>query len=875
MSTQIEAIRKFLTERSPKDLAKLFKDGMEVQVNAAPDGGERVTGEYQGHSWQGWSEDGGKTIWKHIRIPYGAWSEPSYPEGKKMSWSLEDHADAVGLTGWNWKTKKSEFVTFDFDSVANHANNALTDAEMADLMAKVSSVPWVTVRKSKSGKGRHLYVELATSPDVANHGEHAAIARSILCLLSAASGADLQGSVDCFGSVAWVWHRDTAEEGFQCVKKGLPLEKVPHDWKSHLDVVTRKKTKASAAQVGGGDDVDALVKQLKRVTLDDTHRKLLSWFATRDGKTLWSWNPDMWMLQCHTFDLKEAHAELGLQGMFYTNSTGKDRPDQNCFAFPMPGGYWQLRRHGKNIGEHASWTVDAAGWTKCDYGAPPTLEQATAAHGGNVDMKDVAHFETLKEALDALDEIGVKVEGKKLSAYLGRKAEISQNKGKGKIALRFVREGEESVPSGWMNKKKWWESYYNFAEAAKPIETPDELIRAVASNGADAGLYIWAREGWVLSPRANVISFLGCEGIPPADASVVLGAACKNYWKLVNQPFAPEYPGDRCWNRFGAQLAFDAEEGGHPTWDKIFSHLGQGLDEAVKKNKWCQAVRITTGAEYLFTWCCSLFQFPDEPLPYLFFYSKAQNTGKSTLHEALSMMFKDRRGYVQADDALTSKSRFNGSLSGAVLCAVEETDLKHNKEAYARIKSWTMGKTISIRALYENARDEQNCTHWIHTANSANYCPVEFGDTRIVMIGVQTLKDKLAKSKMFEALRAEAPAMLWDFLHTVVPATDDRARVPQVVTAAQEDQMEANMSKLDQFIKDFCEPTQGMCIPWSEFFDKLLANVEVSQRGFWTQKRVRSEMSGDYPRGRYGSWIYNAMEDSILAGREVAEKLSR
>ncbi|HEY7955228.1 MAG TPA: FAD-dependent oxidoreductase [Polyangia bacterium] len=29
-----------------------------------------------------------------------------------------------------------------------------------------------------------------------------------------------------------------------------------------------------------------------------------------------------------------------------------------------------------------------------------------------------------------------------------------------------------------------------------------------------------------------------------------------------------------------------------------------------------------------------------------------------------------------------------------------------------------------------------------------------------------------------------------------------------------------------------------------------------------------------YPRGRYGSWIYNAMEDSILAGRDVAEKLS-
>jgi protoporphyrinogen oxidase len=29
-----------------------------------------------------------------------------------------------------------------------------------------------------------------------------------------------------------------------------------------------------------------------------------------------------------------------------------------------------------------------------------------------------------------------------------------------------------------------------------------------------------------------------------------------------------------------------------------------------------------------------------------------------------------------------------------------------------------------------------------------------------------------------------------------------------------------------------------------------------------------------FPRGRYGSWIYNAMEDSILAGRDVAQRLN-
>jgi protoporphyrinogen oxidase len=30
------------------------------------------------------------------------------------------------------------------------------------------------------------------------------------------------------------------------------------------------------------------------------------------------------------------------------------------------------------------------------------------------------------------------------------------------------------------------------------------------------------------------------------------------------------------------------------------------------------------------------------------------------------------------------------------------------------------------------------------------------------------------------------------------------------------------------------------------------------------------EANGIHPRGRYGAWTYNAMEDCVLAGREVA-----
>jgi protoporphyrinogen oxidase len=34
------------------------------------------------------------------------------------------------------------------------------------------------------------------------------------------------------------------------------------------------------------------------------------------------------------------------------------------------------------------------------------------------------------------------------------------------------------------------------------------------------------------------------------------------------------------------------------------------------------------------------------------------------------------------------------------------------------------------------------------------------------------------------------------------------------------------------------------------------------------------EANGIYPRGRYGAWTYNAMEDCVLAGREVAATIA-
>ncbi len=228
----------------------------------------------------------------------------------------------------------------------------------------------------------------------------------------------------------------------------------------------------------------------------------------------------------------------------------------------------------------------------------------------------------------------------------------------------------------------------------------------------------------------------------------IMGTSILRPWKVVNKPFQPEYTGDREWNRNAAQFRYPPSQEGselyYPNWTKILDHCGAGLDTAIAENGWAKANGILTGAEYLKIWIASLFQKPLEPLPYLFFYSFSENTGKSTFHEAVSLLLT--KGYKRADAALISQSGFNAELEGAIVCVVEETDLRINKAAYSRIKDWVTGRTISIRAMYQSPVDVPNYTHWIQCTNDATYCPIFPGDTRIVVLEVPKLEEDIPKS---------------------------------------------------------------------------------------------------------------------------------
>ena len=96
---RIEAIQTFLKAKAVPDLAALYNPNMEVQVNVARDNGEAVSGTHLGKNWRAWTDH--IQTWKQIRIPHNASTVPEYTD-RKITFSLSDHAEAIGMTGWDW-----------------------------------------------------------------------------------------------------------------------------------------------------------------------------------------------------------------------------------------------------------------------------------------------------------------------------------------------------------------------------------------------------------------------------------------------------------------------------------------------------------------------------------------------------------------------------------------------------------------------------------------------------------------------------------------------------------------------------------------------------------------------------------------------------
>ncbi len=858
------AIKKFLTANTHADLAALYNHDMEVQINVAQDGGTRVEGEYEGKRWLAWTDN--IQIWKPIRIPRNANTDPIYDD-KPMSYNLDEHAEGIGLTGWDWKNKLSRWVAYDFDAITGHSekhHKKLSDNQLLEIKQTLCTLPYTTVRLSTSGKGIHLYVFITPTP-TANHNEHSALARAILHNLSGITGVDFNSKVDICGGNMWVWHRKMrGTAGLKIEKSGEILTDIPPNWRDHIQVVTGKvkRNLPQFVQELNIDETDKtfneLTGQRSKIPLDSQHRLLLDWLSTNGS--LWWWDNDHHMMVTHTIYLKEAHKALNLKGQFETLAQGTERgADHNCYCYPISYGAWSVRRYSPGTAEANTWDQDGKGWTRCYLNRDIDLTIAARTMNGIEHPNGGWHFKDAQSAKAAIAKLGAIIE---LPDWIkNRPTKIKKHPKEDNKIIIEIPEGEHDRPDemqGWLKEKGMWKRVWTInavrtGESDISIASDDIIRHLINVEGADHGWVIKAEGKWNLEPLQHVQAALSTLGHNPKDVKGMIGANVFQPWRLINVPFQTEYPGDRCWNRDAAQLRFapnpDRDNLRYPTWAKVLNHIGSSLDNAIRNHPWCIANGIIKGSEYLKCWISSMFKEPTEPLPYLFLYGD-QDCGKSILHEALERIFT--RGYMRVDHALANQSGFNGEMENAVLCVIEEIDLKRNLVAYNRIKDWVTSKTISIHKKQRTPYMAINCTHFIQCANDRAACPVFPGDTRITMIKVDNLtaQEKIPKKQMMHLLEKEASDFIAEIMNLELPVTNDRLNIPVLMTEDKASAEEANETMLEAFIRENCYNILGQAILVSEFWERFKEWLDPNEVHQWSKIKIGRMMPSKYPKGR-------------------------
>lgn len=832
MKTKTQAIKAFLTNNTLPELSAMYTHDMEVQVNVhkGPDG-ERCDRAFEGRKWIEWSN--GFDTWKSFRIPYNADSDPEY-EDHPLNFSLDKYADAIGMTGWNWRLRKSMWVAYDFDSIATH-KAGIDPKEMEAVKEAASAIPWVTTRYSTSGTGLHLYVDLDPI-STANHTEHAAVGRTVLAKMSALTGFDFDNKVDICGGNMWIWARKMrGTKGLQIIKEAeRTLVLTDDSWKEQLDVCMRKTRSRIIKQ----RDMAECVSNAPGVDLNDSHKEFMKWMEEHAEKNHW-WDQDHRILVAHTADLKRAHDALDMVGIFETDTSGSS--DHNCFMYPLDDGSWSVRRFGQGCSEAACWQQDGNGWTQIDYNRLPTFDVACATYKGTETEKDGYVFFTLAGVHSMLKALGS--DYKVPDVLEGRPISIKQKGAEKKIILS-VEYTEDLSRVGWSKKtaKKWQKIVQvRLSKATVGVDNYDHVIRKlITESGTSAGWVVKADGKWVAEKDANVARVLTTFGLKTTEAQQVMGTSVLKPHVLVNRPFEPEYLGGRLWNRSAPQLNFEPsreQKLEHPTWDSIFDHIGKSLTPFVRREPWCIENSIVTGGDYIRCWVASLLQYPHLPLPYLFIYGQMQNTGKSTFWESLKLLFDP--GVVRAEYALKNQTGFNAELEGALLCIVEEEKLP--AKAIDKIKSWVTGQHLSIRRMYQEPYEVPNYTHWIQTANPVDACPVFDGDTRITMINVrQTPNNDIPRQTLQQLLKKEAPAVLGRLLRLELPEHQGRLRIPIITTDDKHAAQDVKGGEMDMFLRLQYRHEGGSKVLWKEFcsdFNKQLMDTD------WSERKIRDSLN--------------------------------
>lgn len=777
------------------------------------------------------------------------------------------------MTGWDWQKKVSRWVGFDIDSITGHAVGVgISNADLDEVKRVAEALPYVEVRKSTGGKGVHLYVYLDDIP-TENHTLHSALARSILGMMSSATGFDFAIAVDACGGNMWVLHRKMTEEnqGLALLKpasKVLTAADLPANWRDHADVVTRRRAKVRVAgvQAGDQDPFETLASSRRLVPLSDSHKAVIEELSRSGFSTVWV--SDYHLLQTHTKALQnlledpEKRAALGLKGIFKTLSEGKDPGTCNCFAFPLDGGTWRVYRFSPGAAEDPSWEQDSSNWTTCQFNKAIDLATAARASGAIEAPNNGGYvFPTANDAAKVVKLLGQTVA---IPEQLQeREARLKAQKD-GRVFISVKKEEGDEVPQGWLGDRGKLTRILSIKAEIKAqmadnnYSETDKLVRHVVTVEDESAGWRGLNEAghWVSGSKDIMGGLLRRSGVPKDETEIVLADIWSRSWTLANIPFQPEYPGNRQWNRDAAQYRYQpailgpGEEAYHPHWDMILRHCFSDLDGPLTELEWAEKANIRTGADYGLAWIASLLRHPYQHLPYLFLYGD-EDSGKSILHESFDYLIT--KGRVSGNRPLQDQNGFNGELAGAVLAYIEEINISDVKGALEKIKEWTVCSMIPIRQMRMDTYRIPNTLHFIQVGQGPERCPVLPGDTRITMLYVPRIPDdqKVGRELMGVKLCEEAPHFLRTLMDVELPKVKGRIGIPIVETINKARAQSNNRETVEQFIVEHAHHVPGARVPFNDFHTRFLDWLGKEEAVKWSKKRIAGQLPAKFPYGTH------------------------
>ena len=781
------ALRQYLLTLSNefnKDLVdRVLKESpdIELQCNIREDIGKAKTRKGRDGRTFKYRVDGHVEFWS-TRCPKNAGTEPDWDHEPNCPFPMT-YFQEIGTTGF--ALSGNQLYAYDLDSVWGHGEQGLSDERLEQIRAVLEQIDYVELRRSTSGKGFHIWIR-ATGVEEANHAEHTAVARALLGQLCLDAGLDFASDVDVIGGNTWFASRRATVEnrGFELLvpaKRILTLDDIPSNWRDHLDVVRKKRSRVRVP----GNNEDQCADWSTEVAMDDEHRRIIREYE-KTGYVIY-YNPDIGCWHAHTGGFAAVHKTLGLRGFFATDTTDKEPGDPNCYVFLRPNGVFFLVRFNSRK-EHPSWShTDTEKQNACCY-YNTSIDLRTACEVvGGIWMGKACTCHTLEQA-------------KRLAAMFGFTLPPLENDRP--VNFKYVDSHTIAAETAQVKGEtvtEWGLGYCKLVvtfEAERPQVYDDysSVARHLVADKENAGWCMKTDFGeWHFEPKDTVLDRV-CDkfGIAPCERAPVAGKLAANPYILVNEPYQPEFlPGKRM-NRFGAQLAVSPTEGEHPHFDMILHHVGRGLDEAVEQDEWCQAHWITTGYDFVLLWCALLVQMPKQHLPMLYLYSRERDNGKSALYRALGRLFS--RGFVEGVRALNEK--FNKLLAGAVLVYLDEE--KVSPESAQKVKLYIDSDKMTMRLMRTDSFMFDNFTHWIATYNFTDGVPVEDGDERVIMVEVPTLynEEKLDwKTVMLPALEKEKSNFLGTLMDLELPPSGGRLYLPILSTPFKDKVMKSNRTQ--------------------------------------------------------------------------------